>query len=41
MTWKNNLWYTRMTIGSNGGPCNVEELNSKCNDELDSNDKSV
>jgi hypothetical protein len=41
MTWKNNLWYTRVTSSSNGGPCNVEELDGKCDDELDSNDKSI
>jgi hypothetical protein len=39
MIWENNLWYTRMT--SNGGPCSDEELDSECDDELDSDNKST
>jgi hypothetical protein len=39
MTWENNLWYTRVI--SNGGPCNNEEIDSKCDDELDSGGKST
>jgi hypothetical protein len=39
MTWKNNIWYTRVI--SNGGPCSDEELNSEYDDELDGNDKST
>jgi hypothetical protein len=39
MTWKNNFLYTRVT--SNGEPCSDEELNGKCNNELDSDDKSI
>jgi hypothetical protein len=39
MTWENNFWYTRMT--SNGEPCSGKELDSQCDDELDSDDKST
>jgi hypothetical protein len=32
-------WYTRVI--SNGGPSNDEELDSECEDELNSNNKST
>jgi hypothetical protein len=34
MTWDNNFWYTR--VASNGGHCSDVDLNSKCDDEIDS-----
>ena len=38
ITWENNFWYVRLT--NNGGPCSDEEIDSECNNELDSDDMS-
>jgi hypothetical protein len=39
MTSENNFWYTKVT--SNGKLYNNKELDSECDDELDSDDKST